>query len=112
MYYRVKSLPSDKFLDWLKLKAFADDKIDVSQKQKFFLGQVENIAGKGENADYQHFLLLSHCFQKPSCTGSLGLFGKELSASNEGDCLRKRKEQHFRLVQYESICIQANCLFV
>ena len=40
------SLPKDKFLDLSKLKAFADDKINVNQKQKFFLGWVENIAGK------------------------------------------------------------------
>ena len=25
---------------------------------------VENIAGKGENGDYQHFLLFPQCFQK------------------------------------------------
>ena len=27
---------------------------------------VENIVGKGENAGYQHFLLLPQCFQKSS----------------------------------------------
>ena len=40
--------------DWSKIKALADDKIDVIQKIKFVLGQVENILGKGENASYQH----------------------------------------------------------
>ena len=30
---------------------------DVTQNLKFVLGRVENIVGKGENADYQHFLL-------------------------------------------------------
>ena len=33
---------------------------------KFVLGRVENIAGKGENAEYQHFLLFPQCFQKLS----------------------------------------------
>ena len=33
--------------------------------------RVENIAGKGENAGYQHFLLFSQCFQKASFSGSL-----------------------------------------
>ena len=34
-------------------------------KQKVILGWVlENIAGKGENAGYQHFLLFPQCFQK------------------------------------------------
>ena len=28
------------------------------------MGRVENIAGKGENAGYQHFLLFPQCFQK------------------------------------------------
>ena len=32
--------------------------------------RVENTVGKGENADYQHFLLLPQCFSKPSL-GSL-----------------------------------------
>ena len=45
----VNSLPNDKFLDWSKLKAFAHDKINVTEKLKFVFGQVENV-GKGENA--------------------------------------------------------------
>ena len=32
------------------MKVFADDKINVIQKLKFYLGRVENIVGKGENA--------------------------------------------------------------
>ena len=32
---------------------------------------VENIVGKGENADYEHFLLFPQFFPKGSCTGSL-----------------------------------------
>ena len=47
------SLPNDKILDWSKLKAFADDKINVTEKLKFVLGRVENIVGKGENAGNQ-----------------------------------------------------------
>ena len=42
------SLPSDKILDWCKLKAFADDKINANEILKFGLGRVENIAGKGK----------------------------------------------------------------
>ena len=52
-----KSLPNDKIVDWSKLKAFADNKINFTEKLKCVLGQVENIVGKGENAGYQHFLL-------------------------------------------------------
>ena len=35
------------------------------------IDRVENIVGKGENADYQHFLLLPQCFQKDSSYASL-----------------------------------------
>ena len=58
------SLPNDKFLDLLKLKAFADDKINLNENFNFVLGRIENIVGKGENAGYQHFLLFPQCFQK------------------------------------------------
>ena len=30
----------------------------------------KNIVGKGENAGYQHFLLFSQCFLRPSQSGS------------------------------------------
>ena len=58
------SLPSDTILDWSKLKAFADDKINVTEKVNLFWGRVENIVGKEKNAGYQHFLLFLQCFQK------------------------------------------------
>ena len=45
------------------LKAVAHDKINVTEISKFVLKRVENIVGKGENAGYQHFLLLAQCFQ-------------------------------------------------
>ena len=34
-------------------------------------GRVENIAWKGENTGYQHFLPFPQCFQKASSIGSL-----------------------------------------
>ena len=45
-------------LNWSKFKAFADDKINVTEKLKLVLKRVENVVGKGENAGYQHFFLL------------------------------------------------------
>ena len=60
------SLPNDKILGQSKFKAFADNKIIVTQKMKFTFGRVENIVEKGENAGYQHFLLFPQCFQKLS----------------------------------------------
>ena len=74
----VNSSPKDKILNWTKFKAFADDKINVSEKLKFMLGRVENIVGKGENASYHHFLLFPQYFQKASQTGS-ELCGKGLN---------------------------------
>ena len=58
------SSPCDKILNQLKLKAFAEDKINVTQESKLVLGRVENIVGKGENAGYQHFLLFPTMFSK------------------------------------------------
>ena len=63
-YLLLNSLPNDKILNWSKLKAFADDKISVTEKLKLVLGRVENIVGKGENAGYQHFHLFLQRFQK------------------------------------------------
>ena len=66
----VNSLPN-KLLDLPKLKAFADDKMNVTQKLKSALGGVENIVGKGENAGNQDFLLCPQCFPKTTISRSL-----------------------------------------
>ena len=68
---RFNILPNDKFLDWSKLGAFADDKLNLTEKLKFVLGRVQNIVGKGENAGFHHFLCFPHCFQKASFSESL-----------------------------------------
>ena len=67
----VSFLPNDKIFNKSRLKAIADDKINVTWKLNFDIGRVENIVGKGENAGYQHFLLFPQCFQKPSFSGLL-----------------------------------------
>ena len=46
--YAFNSLPNYKSLDWSKIKAFADDKINVTEKLKSGLGRTENIAEKGK----------------------------------------------------------------
>ena len=38
----LNSLPNNKFVDWSKLKAFADNKINASLPHKFFFGMVGN----------------------------------------------------------------------
>ena len=47
----------NKILDVTKLKAFADNKINVAQMLISVFDMIENIVGKGENTGYQHFLL-------------------------------------------------------
>ena len=71
--------PNDKILDVTKLKAFADDKLNIVKMLISLYNRVENTVGKGENAGYQHFLLFPQCFRKPSSLGSLkvGLSGNE-----------------------------------
>ena len=44
------TLPNGKIFDQSKLKAFADDEINVTKKLKFVKGRVEDIVGKGDNA--------------------------------------------------------------
>ena len=58
-------LQKDKILDWFKLKAFADDKVNIAEIIISLSNRVENIVGKGENAGFQHFLIFPQCFQKP-----------------------------------------------
>ena len=67
----VNPLLNDNFLDVTKLKAFADDKMDIAKIIISFFDRVENIAGKGENAGYHHFLLFPQCFQKAPSSGLL-----------------------------------------
>ena len=73
------SLPNEKILDWSKLKAFADDKINMSEKLNFLEGKVENIAGKRRKCI---FSFSPQCFQKPfffqGCSQSR-LCGKQLT---------------------------------
>ena len=43
-------------LDISKLKAYVDDKLDMTQTIKFAADRQENIKGKGEKAGYQYFM--------------------------------------------------------
>ena len=47
----------NKILALSKVNAFANNKINVTQKIKFVFHVLENTVGNGENAGYQHFLL-------------------------------------------------------
>ena len=54
-----------------KLKAFADDKLNVAKVMISLFDREENTVGKRENAGNQHFLLFRQCFPKPSSVGTL-----------------------------------------
>ena len=59
----INPLLDDNISDWSKLKAFADDKLNVTQNIKVVFHGIENMVEKEENAGYQHFLLFPQCFQ-------------------------------------------------
>ena len=58
----INSVPSDKFLNLSKLKAFGNDKINVTGKLKFVCSRVEIIVGKGENAG-NHYVFKAFFFR-------------------------------------------------
>ena len=62
---KIKPLPRKKIVEVTKLKASADDKLNVKITIYFF-DRKENTVGKGENAGYQHFFLCPHSFPKAS----------------------------------------------
>ena len=45
-YHDVNSVPNDKTLDWIKLKAFADDQKNMSKKMEFAFEREENTVEK------------------------------------------------------------------
>ena len=58
-----------------KFKANAENKFDVGEIMGFVFERAEKIVGKGENADYCHFLLFLQCFLAHlSTTCSMGAF--------------------------------------
>ena len=60
----VYSLPDVVILGCTKLKAFTDGKLEEAYIRMSVVDRIENIAGKEENAGYQHFLLFPQCFHK------------------------------------------------
>ena len=61
-FQQLNFFPDNKILGLPKLKAFADNKLNVTQNIKGVFYRLENIVGKEENAGY-HFLLFPQCFQ-------------------------------------------------
>ena len=67
----VNSLSNDKFLDVIKLKAFADDKLNVAKMTIFLFDRAEKHGRKREMLVTSIFSFYPQCFPKLSCFGSL-----------------------------------------
>ena len=70
IYYNITSLPDDKYVGFSEMKALADNNFSVAGMIEIALDSIEKNCGKGENADYQHFLFLPQCFSKESFSES------------------------------------------
>ena len=60
----INPFPHDKILDQTKLKAFADDKLNVTKILISVFDRVENIMGKGEIACTSNFSFSHNVFKK------------------------------------------------
>ena len=60
----VKPFPHDKILDQTKLKAFADDKLNVTKMIISVFDRVENIVEKGEIACSSNFSFSHNVFKR------------------------------------------------
>ena len=58
-----KGLTNDEITDWMNLKAFADDNLNVNELMISVYDRIENIVNRGENTGHQHFLLSHNVFK-------------------------------------------------
>ena len=63
---RLNLFPNLQFFYSFEFKALAYDNFKLDENGRTFSKQVENLAGKGEIACYEQFLLFLQCFQKAS----------------------------------------------
>ena len=79
-HFAVNTLPNDKIFHWSKLKACADDKINVTEILRFVWRRVENIVGKEKMLVTSIFSFSHNVFKSFSVGGHLnsGLCSKEL----------------------------------
>ena len=61
---RINSLQNDNILGWTKLKAFANDKLNIAEMIISLLGRIENIVGKGENVIASIFLFSNNVSER------------------------------------------------
>ena len=90
----INSLPNNKILALTKLKAFADDKLNVTKMIISVFDRVENIVGKGEIACTSNFSLSHNVFKRP-----LSQNRQKVSLFGNGSTLSQMT--NFRLFQTE-----------
>ena len=81
--YCIRCFFNNKILDWSKLKAITGNKINATDKLKFVLGWVENIAEKGRKCWFPEFLPLPAVFPKLEKASFLGLFSRDCVVKNK-----------------------------
>ena len=62
--YDINPFLHDKNLDQTKLKAFADDKLDVTKMVIYVFDRIENIVGNGEIACTSNFFFSHNVFKR------------------------------------------------
>ena len=75
-----------------KLKAFADDNLNVAKMTISVFDREEDTLGKGENAGYQHFLLFPPCFPEHSSLESfkVGIVWERVKSNLQDQSPEKR----------------------
>ena len=73
-WLKLKAIADDKMLDWLKLKAIADDKINVNEKLNFDLQKNRKHCGKRRKCWLPAFSPFPTMFSKAFFFGGRGVF--------------------------------------
>ena len=92
----------NKTLDQTKLKAFADDKLNVTKMMISVFDRVENIVEKGEIAGSSNFSFTLDVFKR-----LLSQTHQKMSLFGNGLALYKLR-QNFRLLEIKSTCRRRN----
>ena len=64
IFTNISRYPTGKYEIKTNIKAFTEEKLNLARMRVSLFEQIENSVGKGGNAGYQHFLLLSQCIEK------------------------------------------------
>ena len=93
----LNPFPHNKILDLTKLKAFADDKLNVTKMIISVFDRVENIVGKGEIACTSYFSFSHNVFKRPVSQGrqKVSLCGNGLMYVQSFDTIKAKLLEEF-----------------